>query len=203
MIARAETPTRDRILDAAERIHSKRGLSQLTLRRVAKTVGVTPMAFYKHFEDKNALLDALAARGFAILETYFEEAVRKRTPITRLRATLTQLREFALDQPRYYELMYFVARGAVPAAPASLRETTSPSFAKLIADVRESMEAGDIRRGDPGETILLMWATAHGLIALHFSGRFGNDAAVFRPLYDRIIEAELVLLQSRRGTPSA
>jgi AcrR family transcriptional regulator len=190
------TPTRDRILDAAERIHSRRGLSELTLRRVAKAVGVTPMAIYKHFEDKSALLDGLAKRGFSILETYFEEAVRKRTPMARVRAALTQLREFALEHPRYFELMYFAQRGAVPQAPASLRETSSPSFARLIADVHAGMQSGDLRRGDPGETILLVWATAHGMIALHFSGRFGGNASMFRPVYDRVVAAQLTMLRS-------
>ena len=190
------TPTRDRILDAAERIHSRHGLPELTLRRVAKAVGVTPMAIYRHFEDKNAVLDGLAERGFAILETYFAEAVRKRTPLTRLRAALSQLREFALEHPRYFELMYFAKRGVVPKAPASLRDTASPSFAILIADVRASIEAGDIRRGDPGDTILLMWATAHGLIALHFSGRFGGNAPAFRTIFDRAIDTQLELLRA-------
>ena len=189
------TPTRDRILDAAERIHSRRGLSDLTLRRVAKAVGVTPMAIYKHFEDKNALLDGLAERGFGIWETYLEVAVRKRTSMTRLRAVMHQAREFALEHPRYFELMFLARRGPIPKAPASLRETPSPSFTKVIADVRQMIDAGELRRGDPGETILLLWATAHGLIALHFSGRFGDSNAVFRGVYDRAMATQLDLLR--------
>jgi AcrR family transcriptional regulator len=187
-------PTPEQILDAAERIHSRHGLSELSLRRVARSVRVTPMAIYKHYADKSALLDALAARGFAILETYFADAVRKRTPMARVRAALTQMREFALEHPRYYELMYFARRGRVPTAPAALRETSSRSFARLIADVYACMESGEIRKGDPGETILLVWATAHGLIALHFSGRFGNDVGVFRNIFDRALGEQLRLL---------
>jgi AcrR family transcriptional regulator len=190
------TPTRERILNAAERIHSKHGLSELTLRRVAKAVRVTPMAIYKHFEDKNALLDGLADRGFGIWERYLEVAVTKRTPMMRLRAVLDQLREFALEHPRYFELMFLAKRGPIPNAPASLRETPSPSMTGVIADVRGMIEAGELRRGDPGETILLMWATAHGLISLHFTGRFGGDASAFRAIYDRTMDTQLRLLRA-------
>jgi AcrR family transcriptional regulator len=190
------TPARDRILDAAERIHSRYGLPELTLRRVAKAVGVTPMAIYRHFEDKNALLDGLSDRGFGIWETYLEVAVRKRTPMTRLRAVLDQLREFALEHPRYFELMFFAKRGPIPNAPASLRETPSPSFTRVIADVRGMVGANELRRGDPGETLLLLWATAHGLIALHFTGRFGGNASTFRAIYDRVLARQLALLKT-------
>ena len=198
----ARTPTRERILNAAERIHSKHGVSELTLRRVAKAVRVTPMAIYKHFKDKNALLDGLAERGFGIWETYLEVAVSKRTPMTRLRAVLDQAREFALEHPRYFELMFLAKRGSIPNAPASLRETPSPSFTKVIADVRGMIDAGELRRGDPGETILLLWATAHGLISLHFTGRFGGSSTAFRGIYDRAMASLFDALREDAGAAS-
>lgn len=187
-------PTAADILDAAEAIHQREGLAALSLRRVADAVGVTPMALYRHYADKDALLDALVARGFSILEGYFAAAAAKRSPRARIGAGVTQYREFALDHPRLFELMYFVRRRGVPTAPDSLRVTPSPSFARLIESVNECMERGEIRRGDAGETILLVWATAHGLIALHFTGRFGGDDERFRALFDKVVTEQIRLL---------
>jgi AcrR family transcriptional regulator len=187
-------PNAEQILDAAERIHRKYGLKSLSVRRVAEAVGVTPMALYKHFADKDDLLDALVLRGFAILETYFAAAAAQPTALQRVRTGLTQYREFALAQRRYFELMFFVRRRAIPTAPASLRESSSPSFVKLIEAVAECMARGELRQGDPAETILLAWATAHGLIALHFSGRFADDDARFRAIYDRAMDEQQRLL---------
>lgn len=54
----------DRILDAVERIVSSEGLATLTMRRIGAELGVDPTAVYRHFRNKQALLDALAERAF-------------------------------------------------------------------------------------------------------------------------------------------
>jgi AcrR family transcriptional regulator len=176
-------PPRDRILAAAERIHRKAGIEALSLRAVAREVGITPMAIYRHFRDKNALIAALVETGFATWEHRLAEAVRARTPRQRIERALVAYAEFALGEPRMFELMFLVPRRHIPPAPASLASTSSPSFALLIAAVRDVMREGHSVHRDPPEMILFAWSTAHGLIALHFSGRFGGDDRVFRSLY--------------------
>ena len=192
-------PTTAEILDVATALHRDEGLEALSLRRVAGALGVTPMALYHHFENKDALLDALVARGFARLEEYFTGAAARRTPMTRLRAGVLAYREFALDEPRLFELMYLVPRPNVPIAPASLATTPSPAFGVLIASVAEAMQSGHLKQGNPAEMILLIWAAAHGLIALHFSGRFGGDVAQFRGVFDRALND---LLRAMRPCPT-
>ncbi|HYV97351.1 MAG TPA: TetR/AcrR family transcriptional regulator [Gemmatimonadaceae bacterium] len=187
-------PSTREILDIAEGIHRREGLDSLSVRRVAEEVGVTPMALYRHFPGKDGLLDALVARGFAKLESRFGRAARKRTPLARVRGVLTEYREFAIAEPRVFELMFFVRRRNVPTAPASLAQSSSPAFTIIIASVAAAMEEGRIRTGDPAQTILLLWSVAHGLIALHFSGRFGGDASRFRRIYDAQIATALELL---------
>jgi AcrR family transcriptional regulator len=187
-------PSPEAILDVAERIHRKHGLPALSLRRLAKAVGVTPMALYRHFEDKDALLNALAERGFARLETFLAKAAAKRDPLARVRAGIVQYREFALAQRRLFELMFLVPRRGVPGAPGSLRETSSPSFAKLIEALKECMERGTLPRADPAQLILLVWGTAHGLIGLHYSGRFGSDIR-FRTVFDTMLHLQFHLLR--------
>jgi AcrR family transcriptional regulator len=50
------------------------GLEAVTIRRVAKELGVTPMALYWHFKDKNELLGAMADQIFAEIESLSEES---------------------------------------------------------------------------------------------------------------------------------
>jgi AcrR family transcriptional regulator len=193
-------PTSGDILDAAERIHRDQGLAALSVRRVAEAVGVTPMALYKHFADKDDLLNALVARGFERLETYFAVAAAKRTPVNRIRAALTQYREFALAEPRMFELMFLVPRRGVPPAPDSLRQSPSPSATLLIAAVAACIQSGEITADEPAEVLLLLWATVHGLIALHISGRFGGDAERFRKIFDAVVRNQFeLLLEPPRG----
>ncbi|HLJ75875.1 MAG TPA: TetR/AcrR family transcriptional regulator [Acidobacteriaceae bacterium] len=57
--------TADRILHHARRILDRRGAAAVTMRAVAKAVGITPMALYRHFPDRDGLLNAIADQGFA------------------------------------------------------------------------------------------------------------------------------------------
>ena len=187
-------PARLRILSAARRIHRTRGVAALSIRAVAREVGLTPMAIYRHFEDKDALLMALVQEGFEKLEVEFAKAVKTKTPLKAVERLLLAYGEFAIEQPHAFELMFLIRRTGVPEAPASLRVSPSPSFEAAIAAVREGMETGALRRDDPGETILTVWAAAHGLIALHFTGRFKGDDDVFRTIYRRAVKRLLVML---------
>ena len=189
-------PARERILAAARRIHRTQGAAAISLRPVAREAGVTPMAIYRHFKDKDALLMALVAEGFAQLEARFAKAVNVPTPLKAVERILMAYGEFALAEPHAFELMFLIRRPAVPEAPESLRISPSPSFEAAISAVREAMEAGDLAPGDPGEVILTAWATVHGLIALHFTGRFGGDAKVFRAIYRRTVKRILVMLSA-------
>lgn len=188
---------RERILSAARRLHDKHGLPGLSIRRVSSRVGLTPMAVYRHFADKDALLDALVAEGFAEWETYVAKAADAPTPEARIRAVLRAYVAFALDRPRRFELMFLVPRRRVPTAPASLQTTPSPAFTRIIAAVHEAMQTGIIADDDPAQVLLFTWSVVHGLVALHFSGRFGFDDAVLWPMVDQQIDRLMRLLACR------
>jgi AcrR family transcriptional regulator len=186
---------RDRILVSAERIYRKEGLAGLSLRAVARDVGITPMAIYRHFRDKDALVEALVASGFAAWEVKLAVAVRTRTPLKVIERSLLAYGDFALEEPRRFELMFLTPRRAIPTAPASLASSPSPSATKLIKAVQRAIEAGDIAKGNPAGTLLLCWSAMHGMVALHFTGRFGNDNAVFRSQYSQLVRRLLTLLR--------
>ena len=60
--------TQDRLLKAARTIFAKEGLDGLSVRAVAAAAGLSAMAMYRHFKDKDALVDALMRDGFAAWE---------------------------------------------------------------------------------------------------------------------------------------
>ena len=57
-----ERNTRDGIIDTALRLLEETGLPDLSMRRLASALGVQPSALYWHFENKQSLLAAVAAR---------------------------------------------------------------------------------------------------------------------------------------------
>lgn len=74
-------PTRERILDAAERCVARQGIRRVTMGEVARVAGLSRGALYLHFEDRTALLDA-------VLERVAARFVRSSEPFVRRRRTL-------------------------------------------------------------------------------------------------------------------
>lgn len=187
--------SREKILKAADRIFREEGLSQVTTRRIAAELGITAMAIYRHFKNKDALLQALVNSGFELWERRLAAAIAKKKPYQRLVNALRAYREFAVEERRYFKLMYLTPRGRVPLAPVSLSASPSPAFSLVIAAVQKCMETGELAPSDPAQTILLIWSAAHGLTALHFTGRFGYDDEMFAVTYDRTTARLLQLLK--------
>jgi AcrR family transcriptional regulator len=182
--------TRDRILKVAYRVLKRKGPSALSLRQVAAEVGVTPMAIYRHFDNKDHLVDALVADGFGRWEQYLAAAIRGDSPWQRIEGVLLAYADFALKEHAMFELMFMVPRRRVPMAPASLATTPSASFGVVIASMQEALGTKDV-----AESLLLIWSAANGVICLHFSGRFGFDAERFRAEYGRVVRRLIDLLQ--------
>ena len=66
--------TRDAVVDRALRLADTVGLDALTIRKLATELGVTPMALYWHFRSKDELLDGLAERVWAEIDTDIDDA---------------------------------------------------------------------------------------------------------------------------------
>ncbi len=105
----AESSTAERILGAAEELLDREGAGAVTMRRVAGTVGITAMAVYRHYPNREGLLDAVADAGFADFRERLV-AVRGGSTDERLTALLDVWLDFALEKPRLFELMFLTKR---------------------------------------------------------------------------------------------
>ena len=65
--------TQIRIFLAARELFDERGMEGISMRRIADKIGITPMAIYKHYPDKDALLNALMLDGFAAWQARVEK----------------------------------------------------------------------------------------------------------------------------------
>lgn len=139
----------------------------LSLRAVAREVGVAHRALFNHFPDRAAFEAALAARGFARLARALREAGSGR-------AFLEAYVGFALAHAALYDLMMsqsyaaFEGHGALRAAAD---EAIAASLARLAPHARDAEEGRRI--------VMRLWMLAHGGVGLHRSGvlRRRTDAA--------------------------
>jgi AcrR family transcriptional regulator len=146
------------------------------------------MAIYRHYEDKEELLRAVADEAFEVLGGYLRPVLRQRTPLTKALGVLERYLDFALEQPRLFEIAFLTRRPGTRRFPEDFAAGKSPSFDALCHQVRACMKEGVLRTDDPLEVTLALWAHAHGLVLLHLAGRFDTDDARFRKIYRRSIE---------------
>ena len=171
------------ILSAAIPLLRKGGPEALTMRAVARAAGVSPMAPYRHFADRAALVAAVADDGFKRLQDRLREAaaspartlgIPEQTPRAGLQAVALAYVEFALEHPDEYRVMFGSEMAADPKiAPASRNEV----FAFLREGIARLQREKLVRAGDPQTMALTAWALVHGLVMLALDGQVRGKGA--------------------------
>lgn len=157
------------LLAAAERALRRGGAADLSLRELAREVGVSHAAPRRHFADKQALLDALAEHGFAQLGRELEAAVAGHDApfCERLTALARAYVRFATERAALLEVMF--AGKHRPGATAA-REASERAFAAPLALIADGQASGDVVFGDAERVSLAVWATVQGLASLSAAG---------------------------------
>jgi AcrR family transcriptional regulator len=158
------------LLDQAEEVLRERGIDALSLRELARAAGVSHGAPRSHFIDRNALLDALAERGFLRLANEVTEAVSQAPEeyIPVLHAAGAAYLAFALREPALHDLM-FAAKAGDPSQ--AVNTAAERLFATLTGIISTGVEAGACDARDVGRLTLLMGTTIQGISAFIGSHR--------------------------------
>jgi len=177
--------TAQKIATAARKLLDKEGAEAVTMRRVAEAVGITAMAIYRHYPDREALLKALADEGFEELAGSLKDKRFSGDMETRLSKMADLYLDHALENPKLFELMFLTRREGARQYPADFKARKSPT-ATLMADViAAGMEAGEFKEDDHWEITFEIGALSHGLIMLYLGGRMAVTPGQFRALYKR------------------
>ena len=168
---------RDTLVDAAVALIARKGPQGFSLRAVARRARVSEAAPYWHFADREALLAAVAERGFEeMAKGMMEIWSREAEPAERFRALGIGYVRFALAHPSYLRVMF---GSEVPdkAEHPALAAAGDRTFALLVQAIDECQAAGQVRGGDPGELAVAAWSIVHGLAALLVDGKLKDHAA--------------------------
>lgn len=181
------------LLEASLAILEREGVAALSLRRVAEEAGVTHAAPYHHFPEKTALLAAIAAEGFSLLDAKMREEVERAPddPVARLQAAGRGYLRFALEHRGHFAVM-FRPELADPVTYPSVDEAGQPSHALLSELCAKCQAAGYAANLDPQGYVLLAWSAVHGAASLWLDGPLarttecgGGDSSVL----DSVVEA--------------
>ncbi len=185
------SPLRARIAEAAQELYLREGAEGVSMRRVAERVGVSAPAIYRHFRNKDELLSEIVVEGLRILEGCLRPGLDASSPYERLLSMADGYLGFAIEQPRYFDFAFMIPSLKVEQIPAEIEKRNWRTFRLAIEQVVACMEQGVLRRDDPLETAITIWAEVHGLITLFRTGRLAMDDQQFRPVYRRAVRRVL------------
>lgn len=179
-----------RIVDAARTIAERDGWDCVTIRRLADEIEYSQPVLYSHFENRDAIVGAVAVEGFGDLVKALRDAIRPSSkPKEALEGVATAYLAFAFARPAIFEAMFVLPSGlhfAEADAPPQLHEAFR-ALAAVIAPFCSDVEAAT-------ETF---WAALHGLAQLERDGRI-------RPAFraQRVNLLVQTVSNSRCGEPS-
>jgi len=142
------------------------GDERLSLRAVARRVGIATTSIYLHFPDLDHLLAAVVDRCFLELGSVAAEAAEAASdPADDLRRRCRAYCHFGLDHPNLYQLMF---RADIPQAAITDEPPTTPgrrALEKLVAAVQRCLESGNApSHEDPFRLASLIWTAEHGIV---------------------------------------
>jgi AcrR family transcriptional regulator len=153
------------LLERAVRVIDERGVRDLSLRELARDVGVSHAAPRRHFADRQALLDALAIEGFDRLGDDLRTAVERAGDAfdARLQALARSYLAFATNHAALLELMFATKQRHESAA---LNAAASRSLVTLLDVIGEAQATGELVPGDRTRVATPIFATLQGLTAM-------------------------------------
>lgn len=180
----APAATAHRILRAARVLFERDGAGAVSMRRVAGAVGITPMAIYRHFPNREALLKRISDDSFQEIAHHWSARNEGGDVIARLKAIQRIYLDYALAHPHLFDHAFSARREDARRYPEDFLARRSPTL-NVVADVvSEAQQAGLLRQDDAWDVAMTLWAHTHGLIALYRAGRFSYDERRFREFYE-------------------
>jgi AcrR family transcriptional regulator len=177
---------RERILACACDLYLAEGLEGLSMRKLAKQMGVTAPALYRHYDGREAVLADVLREAHRTFSRYIFRALEAPTPLERFFGAGEGYLDFVFDHPRWYGMLFTgIETLGMDALPDDIEAMGCAIHQFWIDRVRECMEAGILKDGDPATTSVTMWAHAHGLVQLYHQGHFRMSPEEFRALFER------------------
>ncbi|MEV0093874.1 TetR/AcrR family transcriptional regulator [Streptomyces sp. NPDC050738] len=186
------------LLDAAERGLREHGAEHLSLRDLAKEIGVSHAAPRRHFADRQALLDALAEAGFVRLGAAIRQALTEggseREFPSRVRDAVSAFARFATENAALYGLMNSSKHRL---GATRVTQAAATAFGQVVDLIEEGQRHGVLQQGDPEEVGIILYATVQGITSMVNSGMI--DATRLDGLVDTAVTQ---FLRGARPEPS-
>jgi AcrR family transcriptional regulator len=182
-----EMGTSERITAAALAILVEEGAHAVTMRRVAADAGVTTMATYRHYPNRETSLRSVADAAFSELGKAWGKRADTLDFEARFYGQMHDFLDFSLGKPNLYTFLITERREGTRHFPEDYGVDGSPAFGPVVEVVEQGMREGALRPDDPLEVALAVTMSTVGLVQLDLGGRMHLSEQGFRSLCERTV----------------
>ncbi|MEP1151357.1 MAG: TetR/AcrR family transcriptional regulator [Balneola sp.] len=194
-----EIPLREKILDISRHLLYNEGHSSLSMRGIAKEVGVSATSIYLHFDNKDHLLHTLIEESVEELSVSIEKRVDENSDIiAQFEAIIRGYTDFALNHPEKYQIIYMVRSEAMARYPKEKFRRARRCYELLVKVIESGVKSELMEEDDPLTAAYSIWGQLHGIISVVLNQRLDsriNKEHFIEKSIQHIVEGFLVRTQ--------
>lgn len=169
--------------------------ADISLRELAREVGVSANAAYRHFANKDALLLAMSSEGFTRFTQGQDEALRNgKTPMEQYRLAGRAYIDFACQNPALYRLMF--GRFSASHRTDDAESAGNIAFQGLIKMIAAVLQA-DPKSPQVNGAAIHAWSLVHGLCTLILDGQFDHHPEPIDQIINDVFAQNMMLWVGR------
>lgn len=168
---------------------SKNDVEELTLKILSDATGTSRSAIYRHFASKDALIESMIREGFEIFDKELSPilADKNKPLVERFYEGGKEYIEFAKKHPNLYKLLFGKKYSHIRDSIMTIKDEDCSGFAALKIAIEEGQASGVLKKEDPFERTILIWANLHGLASIIIDGFMDVDQ-ISEHLYDTMFQ---------------
>jgi len=175
MASEKKQDLKEQLLESSRRILFEEGYRNFSLRKIAGEVGVTATSIYLHFENKDDLIHTLMEESIEKLNDKLKQTASVVSdPVERLEKLARTYVNFALENPREYQIIYMASPDEMSRYPKEKFRKARRGYDLVIKTIKEGIRKNMLEESHPRIAAYTLWAQLHGVMSVVLSRRLDN-----------------------------
>jgi AcrR family transcriptional regulator len=172
-------------------IHTQ-DIDKLTLKVLSDKTGTSRSAIYRHFNSKDALIEAIIEKGFDIFDQNISPLLldEKKMIVDRFYLATKSYIEFAKQNPNLYRLLFGKKYAYIRESIMSLKDEDCSAFSALKTTIEQGQGQGILKKDDSYKQAIIIWSSLHGLSSLIIDD-FLDVQEIYEQLYKQLFQSLL------------
>jgi len=184
---------KEEFINIAMNFIAKEDVDKLTLKILSDATGTSRSAIYKHFKNKDALIETIIEKGFDKFDvkttTYLYD--ESKALIDKFYLTGKLYVEFAMQNPNLYRLLFGKKYAHIREELLSIKDEDCSGFSALQKTVEDGQKQGILKKDNSYRQAIVIWATMHGFSSLIIDG-FMDVKEIQEEVYATLFETLLI-----------